>query len=123
MLTITLRPEVADQLKFEAERRRTSLEALANSWLEDQLWRERRKKIYEEADLFRARHAELLARYAGRYIAMHDGVVIDDDADLLTLHNRIRTQYGDEAILIAPVTPEPVQTLKVLGARRRRRQL
>jgi hypothetical protein len=120
MLTVALRPNVADQLKAEAEQRQTSLEALVNDWLENQLWQARRSAIHQEAERFRAQHAELLARYAGRYVAMRDGVVIDHDADLQTLYARIRAQYGDAPILIAPVTAEPVQTFKVLGARRRR---
>ena len=119
MTTVSLHPEVADRLQSEAKRCQTSLEALVNNWLEDQLWQERRKRIYEEAERFRAKHAELLTQYAGRYIAMLDGVVIDDDADLTTLHNRIRAQYGDETILITPVNTEPIQIFKVLGGRQR----
>jgi hypothetical protein len=115
-----MRCRVEAFLQSEAERRRMSLEALANNWLEDQLWQERHKEIYDEAKRFKARHAELLARYAGRYVAMRDGVVIDDDADLSALHGRVRAQYGDEAVLIAPVTPEPIQTIRMLGSRRKR---
>jgi hypothetical protein len=120
MVTVSLYPQVADQLQSEAERRQTSLEDLVNNWLEDQLWQERRKRIQEEAARFRAKHTELLNQYAGRYIAMRNGIVIDDDEDLLTLHNRIRARYGDEAILITPVRPEPVQTFKVLSSRKRK---
>jgi hypothetical protein len=122
MTVVALRPSLLDQLRTEAERLRTSVDALVNDWLEDQLWRERHKKIYEEAERFRAKHAELLAQYAGRYVAMRDGAVIDHDPDLLALNRRIRERYGDEPILITPVIPEPIQTFKVLGARRRRRQ-
>ncbi|MBI5301958.1 MAG: hypothetical protein HY868_07460 [Chloroflexi bacterium] len=119
MLSVPLRDNLANQLKNEAERLHTSVEALANDWLEDQLWQAKRRKINEEADHFRARHTELFAQYNGQYIAMRDGVVLDHDANLVILHGRIRAQYGDEPILIAPVTAEPIQTFKVLGARRR----
>ena len=120
MTTIPLRSNVADRLKVEAERRRISVEALANDWLEDQLWREKHKKIQEEAERFRAKHTELYAQYAGRYIAMRDGGVLDHDADLVALHDRIRARYGDEPVLIAPVTAEPTQTFKVVGSRQRK---
>jgi len=119
MITVPLRGNLANQLKNEAARRHTSVETLANDWLEEQLWQAKRKKIDEEAERFRAQHSVLLAQYAGQHIAMRDGVVIDHDADLVTLHQRIRAQYGDEPILISPVTPEPTQTIKVFGARRR----
>jgi len=36
----------------------------------------------------------------------------------LALHGRIRAQYGDDPVLITPVTTEPVQTLKVRGVHR-----
>jgi hypothetical protein len=64
----------------------------------------------------------LMAQYAGRYIAMRDGAVLDHDTDLTALHARVRAQYGDAPILIAPVTPEPIQTFQVMGTRQRRRQ-
>lgn len=119
MITVPLRSNLADQLQNEATRRHTSVEALANDWLEEQLWQAKRKKIDEEAERFRAQHAQLLARYDGQFVAMRDGEVIDHDSDLVTLHQRVRAQYGDEPILISPVTSEPMQTIKVLGARRR----
>lgn len=122
MVTVALQPNVADQLQSEAEQRQTSLEALVNDWLEAQLWRQRHDKIHQEAGRFRAKHAELLAQYAGCYVAMRDGVVLDHDADLTALHSRIRARYQDAPILIAPVTPEPVQTFKVMGARRHARR-
>ncbi len=122
MVTIALRPGVADQLKAEAEQHQTSLDVLVNDWLEDQLWRQRHDKIHQEAERFQARHAELLTQYAGRYIAMRDGAVLDHDADLAALHARIRTRYGDAPILIAPVSSEPIQTFGVKGTRQHRRK-
>ncbi|MBI3914387.1 MAG: hypothetical protein HY327_09415 [Chloroflexi bacterium] len=119
MDTLALRPNLIDPLKNEAARRKTSVEALANDWLEEQLWEAKRKKINEEAERFRAQHAKLLEKHAGEYVAMRDGVVIDHDLDLLTLHQRVRNQYGDEPILMAPVTSSPVQSFKVIGTRRR----
>ena len=115
--SIELRPALADQIKSEADRRQTDLEVLVNEWLEAQLWQERQKAIPAEAERFRARHAELLVQYRGRYVAMRAGSVIDDDADLVALHNRVRAKYGEEPILIAPVEDNPIQTFRVLGAR------
>lgn len=117
MTSIELRPALANQIKSEAERRQTDMEALVNEWLETQLWQERQKAIQTEAGRFRAKHAELLERYKGRYVAMRDGTVIDDDADLVALHQRVRSQYGEEPILMAPVEDNPIQTFRVLGAR------
>jgi hypothetical protein len=122
MITVPLRDDLANQLKSEATRRHTTVEALANELLEEQLWEAKRAKINEEAKHFRAQHAELLALYSGQHIAMRDAIVIDHDSDLVALNNRIRIQYGDEPILIAPVTSELIQTIKILGARQRGEQ-
>jgi hypothetical protein len=119
MISVPLRDTLAHQLKNEAARRNTSIELLANDWLEEQLWDAKRKKIEDEAQRFRAQHSTLLAQYNGQHVAMRDSVVLDHDTDLVTLHDRIRAQYGEEPILIAPVNPEPIQIIKVLGARRR----
>lgn len=121
-MTVALRDQLADQLKSSASRRQISVDQLVNDWLTEQLWREQKQKIQEEAERFRAKHAELFALYAGRYIAMRAGVVLDHDADLLTLHTRIRAQYGDEPILMAPVTTDPIETHHVLGTRQRKGQ-
>ncbi|MBI4674762.1 MAG: hypothetical protein HY741_24215 [Chloroflexi bacterium] len=122
MIVLELHPELVAELKSEAARRETTLDMLVNDWLREQLWREKHKKIQEEAERFRAQHAELVPRYRGRYIAMREGQVIDDDADLVTLHQRIRAQYGNAPILMTPVTTDPIQTFRVLGARRHKAQ-
>jgi hypothetical protein len=90
--------------------------------LENVLREQRVKKIQEEAKRFQARHAELYTQYAGQYIALQEGVVLDHDVDLLILYDRIQACYGDEPILITPVTAEPMQTFRVLSPRRQRVQ-
>jgi hypothetical protein len=122
MMTVALRDQLADQLKSSAARRQISIEQLVNDWLAEQLWREQNQKIQAEAERFRAKHLELLAQYAGQYIAMRDGIVLDHDAELLALHARIRARYGDEPILMAPVTADPIETHHVLGTRQRKGQ-
>lgn len=117
MLTIELRPEVAEQLRQAAEQREVSIETLVNEWLENQIWEEWNRKISEEARRFRERHAELYEHYAGKYIAMQNGVVLDVDDDLLILHDRVRARYGDVPILMTPVNEEPIQTLRVWSNR------
>lgn len=120
MTAITLRSNLLIQLSKEAERRQKSVEELVNDWLEDQLWLEWHRKIGEESKRFQEQHPRLLKQYEGQYIAMRDGVVLDHDPDLLALHTRIRTRYGDEPVLMTPVTAEPLQTFKIRSPRRLR---
>lgn len=69
--------------------------------------------IDREQRLYAARHADLLARYAGETIAMVDGEVIDHDADRAALSRRIRQRYGNQPIFMTPVLPDPVQQIEV----------
>lgn len=120
MNTIELRPELADKLNVEALRRETSLETLVNELLEESLWRARLEKIHQEAQRFQERHAELYALYAGQYVAMKSGDIIDRDTEIVPLYHRIRSKYGDEPILITPVTKDSVPSYRVLSPKRSR---
>jgi hypothetical protein len=63
-----------------------------------------RDKIHEEAEAFWAMQADLIARYPGEYVAVHQGQVVDHDPDVVRLEQRVEEQWGQSAILIAPVT-------------------
>lgn len=117
MTTVTLRPEVAEQVQSAADRRKMDLDELVNDWLEEQLWEDWNRKIAEEMRRFLAQHQELLVQYRGKYIAMQDGIVLDNDPDLGVLHDRVREQYGDVPILMTLVSNEPIQTFRVRSPR------
>jgi len=71
------------------------------------LWELERRKISEEYAIYRRRHAELKSRYLGQYIAMHDGQIVDHDADFQILHQRIRQRFDRTPILITVVEDDP----------------
>jgi hypothetical protein len=110
---VALRPALAEQLRAEAARRQTSIEALANDWLEDQLWDARRGKIMEEAERYRAAHAQLRRKYADKIIALWNGQVVDSGDDFMEVYQRIRERFGDEAVLITQVSEEPIETFTI----------
>jgi hypothetical protein len=62
-------------------------------------------KVRREEQHFCAQHDQLLDQYEGQFIAMHEGQVIDSDADELTLYLRIRQKFPMVGILIKQVTP------------------
>lgn len=39
-------------------------------------------------------------RYAGEYVAVHEGKVVDHDPDQRTLYLRVRSRYGNQPVLI-----------------------
>ncbi|MBS1250573.1 MAG: hypothetical protein MAG431_02167 [Chloroflexi bacterium] len=64
------------------------------------------KKIEEEAEAFRSMHSELLRKYKGEYVAIHNAKVVDHDKEFQALHSRIRKRFGRQAVLLRPVKAE-----------------
>lgn len=78
---------------------------------------EQEHQINEEQRRYEAQHPELLKQYAGQYIAMYKGEVVDNDSDDAELSRRIRARFGNAPVLITPVLKEPIQTFFVRSPR------
>ncbi|MCZ7674147.1 MAG: hypothetical protein M5U34_46990 [Chloroflexi bacterium] len=104
--TLTLPQKTIDGLEQVAERMGVDLAELAGSALRQYLRREAEKKIAHEETAYRAQHNQLLAHYEGKFIALHDGQVIDSDLDEMKLYLRVRSQYPFLGILIKRVASE-----------------
>jgi hypothetical protein len=76
-----------------------------------------REKLHEEVEAFWAMQAELVAHYSGEYVAVHQRQVVDHDPDVVRLEQRVAEQWGESAILIAPVTDEPRRDLSSVSFR------
>jgi hypothetical protein len=113
MVNVPIHEELFEPIRRLAEQEQTSVEGVVNDWLRRQLALVREQKIKEESARFRSRHAALLAQYRGEYVAMRNGEVLDHASDARELYLRIKAHYGDDPILIAPVTETPTQTYTV----------
>jgi predicted DNA-binding protein len=78
------------------------------------------KKIAREQQQYEAQHTALLGAFAGEYIAMHEGQIVDHDADRVALSRRIRSRYGRTAILIIRVGDTPQMRIVMRSPPRRR---
>ena len=69
-----------------------------------------RNKWEREYRAFRHLLPQLLATHRGRYVAVHDGQVIDADADEMALILRVLGRRGNVDVHVGLVTdrPEPV---------------
>jgi hypothetical protein len=70
-------------------------------------------KWQREYDAFRRLLPELLATHLGKYVAIHDGKVIDTGDDKLTLALRVLSKVGNVDIHVGLVTeqqPPPSQS-------------
>jgi len=111
MLTVTLKPDVAEQVSQLAEAMQTEAEALVDQAVRSHLVQLRHEKIRAEAQAFEQQQPTLLARYRGEYVAVHQGQVIDHDPSLRTLHLRIFARLGRTPVLLKQVSDEPEREL------------
>ena len=71
---------------------------------------QRQAKIHIEAEAWRAMPEAERRRYRNQFVAVHNGQVIDHDADRLLLYRRVREKLGDVPVLITPGgTPHPCE--------------
>ena len=99
-----------------------SAEVLAEQVIRRYLRKEAERKIKLEQAHYRTQHPKLLQSYAGQYIAMHQGQVIDCDTDQMALYLRIHQKYPMGGVLIRKVTAEPEKVLMVRSPRMERRK-
>jgi hypothetical protein len=118
MTAIPVREELIRSVEKLAQEQGTNAEALVNEWIQRQLALAREQHIRAEAARYRAQHSALLPRYAGQYIAMRNGEVLDHDPEIGPLYQRMRAQYGDEPVLITPVTSDPMPVINMRSPRR-----
>jgi hypothetical protein len=110
MDTLTLqRRETVDRLEQIATEQGTAAEELLDVAVREFLDKVAHQKIRAESAAFREMHAQLVAKYPGEYVAIHNGKVVDHDPDVRTLHLRVRQRYGRLPILLRQVTEKVEQ--------------
>lgn len=117
MSTVTLEPALYDRIARVAQAHQRSIPDTLTEALQKYLWDLDRQKISAESATYRRRYPELRERYLGRYIAMHDGEVVDDAADFDTLYRRVTARYPDTPVMLTQVESEPDAPLVRRGFR------
>ena len=117
MPTISVEPELYEQLEAVAQAEETRPEAIAQEAFRLYLWEQSHHKIAQESAAYHERHAELKEQYLGQYIAMHQGEVVDHDADFQSLYQRVRQRYGKTPVMLTQVGEEPEVVLMRRGFR------
>ena len=111
MLTITLKPDMTAQVNQLASETQSDAATVVDKALRNYLTEFRHKKIRAEHAEFDRQRPELLNRYRGEYVAIHQGQVIDHDRSLWALHSRVLKQLGDMPVLLKRVTDKPEREL------------
>ncbi|MCP4423003.1 MAG: hypothetical protein GY803_00780 [Chloroflexi bacterium] len=104
--TLTLTKETVKNLQQTADNLGISSTNLAEKAIRQYLRREAAKKVRQEEIFYREQHERLLETHRGKYIALHNGQVIDQGDEELTLYLRIREKHPSLGILIKKVVPE-----------------
>ncbi len=118
MTSIEIRDELMGSLEKFAQEQGTDVDSLVNEWVRRQLALAREQKIREESVRFRSQQGALRAAYPVEYVAMLNGEVLDHADDLHALYLRIQERFGDEPVLIAPVTEAAAPTYQMRSPRR-----
>ncbi len=117
MPTIAVETELYNRIEKAASEHKANINEILNQAVRRYLWELDRRKISEESKIYRQHHAELKDQYLGQYIAMHEGQVVDHDADFPTLRQRIRQLFGHTPVMITLVEETAEQHLTRHGFR------
>jgi len=117
MHTIVIEPDLYKRIEKAALENKANIDEMLDQAIRRYLWELDRRKISAESKIYRQRHAKLKAQYLGQYIAIHEGQVVDHDADFPTLRQRIRQQFENTPVMITLVEEDAEQTLVRHGFR------
>lgn len=112
-ITLKITTEFYERLERLAALREVSVAAVLLEELEVAIGQmeisaEEAKMDFEEAE-YRKQHTELFEQFAGQYVAIHNGQLVDSDPDEMALYFRIDERFPDEVVLLKQVRelPEP----------------
>ncbi len=123
MLTISIEASTQNKLQQFAQVSNQSIDEIINLAVEQYLEHLSKKQLEAEIQAFEHKHPQLKSQYLGHYIAMHQGQVVDTDADYEALFLRIQEQFGDLTVLIRQVTETPAETYHFHGLRMEQERL
>ena len=81
---------------------------------------ERDDQWERERQTFLNLESALLQTYSGKFVAIHDGEVVDSDADEVQLGLRVYGKYGYVPIYFGLVSEAPIPSVRVPSPRLRR---
>ena len=114
---LTVKESVADSLRQIAAAKGESEETILENALQ-LYWREyEREKIRAEQDAWEAKPVEFRAQYRDRFVAVHNGDVVDSDADLAALSKPVRARFGKTPVLLTEGGEEIFQEARIRSPR------
>ena len=126
-VTVSIPKDLYHEARARARARRVSADALITELLAEGLrpaapaagapTAEQEAVMARERAAYEAMHVDLLAAYAGKYVAVHGGQLVDHDADETALLRRIVSRFPGEVVLLKRVVPLPEPELRIRSPR------
>jgi hypothetical protein len=116
-LTSALDKDLAGRLRYAAEWRGIAFEEAAKQAVTEYLTRFAIEKVTKEQERFEKMREQLLPKYRGQYVAIHDGEVVEHAPDLRSLHHKVFVRFGFTPMLHIQVTDEPERVIVVRSPR------
>ncbi len=123
MTTVTLNPELVQQIENWSSQEGGDAQSFVEKAVRTYLGQMRQEKIRTETEAFNEQYDMLKANYAGQYVAVHQGKVIDHDTDIRSLHLRVYEQLGRTPVLLKQVMDEPERELHFRSPRLERKRI
>jgi hypothetical protein len=111
MLTVALEPTLQAKLEQFALFFNKPLEQIVAEAISERLETLYAEKLQAEIAVFTQLHPTLKETHFGQFVAIHEGNLVDSDADFETLFLRVQARYGDLAILMRQVSDSPEKVI------------
>jgi hypothetical protein len=108
---------LVEQLEQVARWKGIEVEQAAHDALVRYIGRLGREKIERESEAFEAMRAEWLKRYAGQYVAVHEGHVVEHAPNLRALRRKVYARFGHTPILHKRIMNEPEREIVIRSPR------
>jgi hypothetical protein len=113
MLAVMLRPDLSETLAEQSRREDRPVADIVSDAVDLYLESQWRAKLDEELEAYVKLHPELMRTHYGLWVAIHEGAVVDQDQDHVTLYRRVRQRYGRVPVLVCEVTAEPIEEIRL----------
>lgn len=115
-ITITVSNKVYQRIVEKAKQSRTDVSALVNDVVANAFVPETsaknpaQEKMMQEVEAYQQMHPQLVEKYAGQFVAIHNGQLVDHDSDKEALFARIKERFPNQVVLQRQVleNPDPV---------------
>jgi len=118
MMTIALQePQLVAEIMDIAEQEGQSATDIVNEAVQRYVALHRQKRIQAETEAWYRLPVAERQRYAGQYVAVTGGEVVDSDPKRLALYYRIKERYGREPVLIMAGDEQTMPVYHITSAR------